>query len=110
MGLWSNVERKANPEVIVSWKKKADSKEVVEDIQQQLAELGMVTPQEGALDQATISNMLAFNLHHLGPQILSNHKDIYDYLLWENSSNTDARGVLGAWNENSQAVLYDILS
>ncbi len=110
LGLWSNVERKANPEVIISWKKKADSKEVVEDIQQQLAELGMVTPQEGALDQATISNMLAFNLHHFGPQILSNHKDMYDYLLWENSSNTDARGVLGAWNENSQAVLDDILS
>ncbi|WP_375333758.1 hypothetical protein [Candidatus Tisiphia endosymbiont of Xenochironomus xenolabis] len=87
-------------------------KEVVEDIQQQLAELGMVTPQEGALDQATISNMLAFNLHHLGSQILSNHysKDMYDYLLWENSSNTDARGLLGVWDKNSQAVLDDILS
>ncbi|MDN3029900.1 MAG: N-acetylmuramoyl-L-alanine amidase [Candidatus Tisiphia sp.] len=115
LGLWSDVELKDYPEVIVSWKKKADSKEVVEDIQQQFAELGMIGTtkgDEGYLDSATLSNMLSFNLHYFGSEIINNPylNSMYDEHLWQNSNDPDARGVLGEWNENSQAVLDDILS
>lgn len=40
LGLWSDVERKADPEVIVSWKKPNPTE--LEHIQQQFKELGMV--------------------------------------------------------------------
>lgn len=55
--------------------------------------------------------MVNFNLHHLGEKIIAtpNLKEAYDDRLWRNSSDYDERELLGAWNENSQAVLDDIL-
>jgi hypothetical protein len=64
----------------------------------------------GHLDSATLSNMLCFNLHHLGQQIIGSPLvDVYNDGLWVDSSDPDARGLLGQWTTNSQAVLDDIL-
>ena len=64
----------------------------------------------GYLDSALLTNMLTFNLHHLGEQIQnSGLKDVYDSGLWTDSGDADARGALGEWTTNSQAVLDDLL-
>ncbi|WPY00674.1 N-acetylmuramoyl-L-alanine amidase [Candidatus Trichorickettsia mobilis] len=158
IGLWADIERKKDPEVIVSYKQKPISEEV-EHIQQALQELsqkystgnnlsevvkqycqtsksfkeefsaarikdidsqltnglGMVgipneKDYEGHLGSATLSEMLCFNLHHLGEQIINSPlQQVYDQGLWKDSSDSEARGLLGEWNANSQSILDAIL-
>lgn len=156
LGLWSDIERKEDPEVIVSYKQKPLLEEVTH-IQQAFEELlkkyskgglaeevvkkynlsslnlredlsssvlqdidialtrglgyvGKVGGQEGYLDSATLSCMLSFNLHHLGQQILAGPlADVYNDGLWVDSSNTEARGLLGSWTTNSQDILDSFL-
>ena len=54
--------------------------------------------------------MLSFNLHHLGQQILAGPLAyVYNDGLWVDSSNTEARGLLGSWTTNSQDILDSFL-
>lgn len=158
LGLWSDVERPKDPEIIVSYKKKPLPEEVdyiqqafeellkkystgsSGDVVKQYAEstqslkaslsksvidearavgdalsrgLGMVgkpndKDQAGNLDSDTLSNMLSFNLHHLGEKIVNSQLEIYN-VLWADSSDPDARGILGQWGTDSQAVLDSLL-
>ena len=159
LGLWSDVERPKDPEIIVSYKKKPLPEEV-DHIQQAFEELlkkystgssgdvvkqyaastqslkeslsksvidearavgdalsrglGMVgkpndKDQAGHLDSGTLSSMLSFNLHHLGEKIVNSPLlDVYN-VLWADSSDPDARGILGQWGTDSQAVLDSLL-
>ncbi len=157
IGLWADIERKKDPEVIVSYKQKPISEEV-EHIQQALQELshkystghlseivkqycqtsksfkeefsiirikdidfqltnglGIVgipnqKDYEGHLGSNTLSAMLGFNLHHLGKEIInSSLREVYDQGLWKDSSDPEARGLLGEWNANSQSILDALL-
>ena len=157
LGLWSNVDRVEDAEIILTYKHKPLSEEI-DHVQQSIQELfakyegvpeisefassisaqllesgakvsdsfvtnisqkltnglgyvGRANGRDtGYLDSALLTNMLTFNLHHLGKQIQnSGLKDVYDSGLWTDSGDADARGALGEWTTNSQAVLDDLL-
>ncbi|WP_375319400.1 N-acetylmuramoyl-L-alanine amidase [Candidatus Tisiphia endosymbiont of Oplodontha viridula] len=114
-GFYSFVSRKENPKIIISYNDKTkQDKNKIEEVQKVLEKFGYPIIKAdnsnlGLLDDDTISAMLAFNIHYTG-DILNNStlKKQWD-ILWNNSSNKDARGILATWSENSENVLNDLL-
>ncbi|WP_425361886.1 N-acetylmuramoyl-L-alanine amidase [Candidatus Tisiphia endosymbiont of Mystacides longicornis] len=115
LGLYSFVSRKENPKVIISYNDKTkQDRNKIEEVQKLLEKFGYPIIKAdnsnlGLLDEGTISDMLAFNIHYTG-DILNNIalREQWD-ILWNNSSNKDARGILATWSENSENVLNDLL-
>lgn len=114
-GLYSFISRQENPKVRISYNDKTkQDRNKIEEVQKLLEKFGYPIIKTdnsnlGLLDEDTISAMLAFNIHYTG-DILNNIalKKQWD-ILWHNSSNKDARGILATWSENSQNVLNDLL-
>lgn len=112
----TEVALKSYPETVVSYKKQA-AKEDVEFVQRQLEELGfsvLASDEQnlGVFDQKTQSCIFSFTIRYLNEAIAANEElvKLWNICCDDKLDQTDARGTIGAWTENHDIVMGEVLN
>ena len=105
LGMWpKELEQKTDEKVVLDWK--SPSSEDLEQLRSQFEELGYIVPEGQELARA-----VRFNLHYRGQNIVETPdlKEVYDNMLWADSSDIPAMEILGSWGSASQDMLEQLL-
>lgn len=105
-----DLDLKAEPKVLLSYK--TIKNEDIQHYQSLFREYGFYIDEkeDGIVGKTTLDAILAYKLHFCGPEILQDsvQKTAWDNL-WEDSSNFEARNLLGQFTENDLSCLTNII-